>query len=178
MKYVILSIALAAILVFAATLQQTQAKAFYTKPSKWMVFFTVNPIDPNTGKSNNCYSEWYHRTTPKNANHDLLNKEERENPNPNNGPSKVYAIKWFFDIDIFHESDDVNEGKIRNYGFTVKVGSDEQNPTITKYLPIETAKKVKYNGKTVMAIDFKKFNLPTDPSNCKGLVESTLAKRS
>jgi len=185
MKYVIMSIAIAAILVSAATLQQTNAatpKPFYTKPTKYMIFFILNPIDPDTGKSNDCYDDLYARFTPKNANHDLLNKIEIErivnNDAPDNGPSKKYAIKMFYDINIFHQSDDVNEGKIRGYGFTVKVGSDEQNPTITKYLPLDKSKKVKYNGKTVLALDFKTFNLPTDPTDCLSLVESTLSHRT
>lgn len=154
-------------------------KPFYTKPTKYMIFFIINPIDPDTGKSNDCYSDLYSRFTPKNANHDLLNKIEIErivnNDAPDNGPSKKYTVKMFYDINTFHQSDDINEGKIRGYGFTVKVGSDEQNPTITKYLPLDQSKKVRYNGKTVFALDFQTFNLPTDPTECKSLIESRLS---
>ena len=71
--------------------------------------------DPN-GKSNNCWDEIYARATPKNNNHDLLNKQTIENNNiPSNGPSEIIRLKWNFNEATLKMTSTTNEGKIRYY---------------------------------------------------------------
>lgn len=151
------------VLGIASTATRVNAAPFYTKTSKWMIVFMVQPVDPN-GKSNDCFKEIYARATPKNNNHDLLNKEIKTNT-PSNNIGKIYAFKWFFDIATFHQSDATNEGKIRDYAF-LEFPNGLNGQTVTKYIPLSQAKQMTVDGRTVFVLDFQRFTLVTDPKQC------------
>lgn len=162
MKIISISITVI-LLVSVVSIAETHARPFFTKTTKWLIVFTVKPVDPN-GKSNDCFKEIYARATPKNNNHELLNKEIITNT-PSNSIGKIYSFKWYFDINKFHQSDSTNEGKIRDYAF-LEFPNGLNGETITKYIPISEAKQMKVNGKIVFVLDFQRFTLETDPSQC------------
>jgi hypothetical protein len=163
---VFISVAVAVTLLAAVVVavMPVQAAPFYTTKTKNMIFLKIQPVDPN-GKSNNCYHEIYARATPKNNNHVLLNKETIVNSNPNNGPSKIYFLKWYYNVAVFHRSDATNEGKIRTYAY-LELGTDHNSPTVTKYIPLDRSKEVTVGGQTVLVLDFQTFKLVTDPRRC------------
>ena len=142
-----------------------------------MIFLTLKPVDPS-GKSNNCYNELYARATPKNNNHVLLNKEEIKNPNPNNGPSKIYPMKWYYDDATFHKTDSTNEGKIRTYANAIQFvfGTEKNLQVVTKYISQAREIKTTYDGRVVYVLEFGEYKVVTDPSHCQSLTASALQK--
>lgn len=159
----IAAVMLMAVLAFSIALQGAQARPYYTSTTRNMIFLKIMPVDP-TGKSNNCWTEIYARATPKNSNHVLLNKETIINPSPDNGPSRNYLLKWYFNVNTFHSTDTTNEGKIRTYAYLeLKIGN---SPTVTKYLPLSQSKITTVDGRTVSVLDFGTYRLVTDPTQC------------
>lgn len=161
MTHTALSITIVILLVSVVSV--AESRPFFTKTTKYLIVFTVKPVDPN-GKSNDCFKEIYARATPKNSNHDLLNKEIIKNT-PSNSVGKIYSFKWYFDINKFHQSDATNEGKIRDYAF-LEFPNGLNGDTVTKYIPLSEAKQEKVGGKLVFVLDFQRFTLTTDPSQC------------
>ena len=95
--------------------REVEAKLPLNSKGNHRLLAIVKFQDPN-GKNNNCWSEIYARATPKNNNHDVLNKQTIENNNaPSNGPSEIIRLKWNFNNAILKKTSTTNEGKIRYY---------------------------------------------------------------
>jgi len=150
MKYLYVVIAIAAMLIVAATLQQTQAKPFFTKKTPYKIIGIIKT-------DNDCWHEHYARATPKNNNHVLLNKETIPNNDaPDNGPSEMHKFSWYYDINKIKKTSSTNENKIRTY-VTIELTDDITGETVTKYKTIPTGKG---------SIDFGIFQMHTNPELC------------
>ena len=113
--------------------------------------------DPD-GKSNNCWDEIYARATPKNNNHDVLNKQTIENNDtPSNGPSEIIKLTWNFKDAIIKKTSTTNEGKIRYYVEIELVGGIV-GETVTKYKTFDAGTR---------DLDFGVFLMHTNPELCK-----------
>ena len=109
--------------------------------------------DPD-GKSNNCWDEIYARATPKNNNHDVLNKQTIENNNaPSNGPSEIIRLKWNFNDAILKKTSTTNEGKIRYY-VEIELVNEILGETVTKYKSFDAGSR---------DLDFGVFVMHTNP---------------
>jgi hypothetical protein len=113
--------------------------------------------DPN-GKNNNCWDEIYARATPKNNNHDVLNKQTIENNDtPSNGPSEIIRLTWNFKEATIKKTSTTNDGKIRYYVEIELVGGIV-GETVTKYKTFDAGTR---------DLDFGVFLMHTNPDLCK-----------
>ncbi len=112
--------------------------------------------DPN-GKSNNCWDEIYARATPKNNNHDVLNKQTVVNDKPSNGPARIIRLTWNFKDTVIKQTSTTNEGKIRYYVEIELVGGI-LGETVTKYKSFDASTR---------DLDFGVFVMHTNPELCK-----------
>src|SRR6476620_2886350 len=112
--------------------REVEAKLPLNSKGNHRLLAIVKFQDPS-GKNNNCWDEIYARATPKNNNHDVLNKQTIENNDtPSNGPSEMIKLKWNFKEATIKQTSTTNEGKIRYYVEIELVGGIV-GETVAKY---------------------------------------------
>jgi len=137
--------------------REVEAKLPLNSKGNHRLLAIVKFQDPN-GKNNNCWSEIYARATPKNNNHDVLNKQTIENNNsPSNGPSEIIRLKWNFNDAILKKTSTTNEGKIRYY-VEIELVNEILGETVTKYKSFDAGSR---------DLDFGVFVMHTNPELCK-----------
>jgi hypothetical protein len=104
-----------------------------------------------------CWNEIYARSTPKNNNHVLLNKQViKNNDAPDSGPSETLYLKWNFAGSKMTQTKSTNEGRIRTY-VTIELTESITGETVTKYAAYDPAQTT---------TDFGTFYMHTNKSLC------------
>ena len=110
-----------------------------------------------------CWNEIYARATPKNNNHDLLNKQTVfNNDKPDQGPSEIVKLSWKFKSKVVTNTASTNEGKIRYY-VEIELADGSDGLTLTQYKTFSAKNK---------ELQFDTFNMKTNPELCQSLMES------